>query len=457
MQILSIDKSHFLKGMSHSIETDGGFSPQSVGIEVDRRGDVLGLMYPGRTAEEASTNIADDVYASFLYKASGANASYYSIGDKGKIYKTDVISEAHTLKDTDTKTYDANSSVLVFNNDLFISSQTDIYRDDFTFTVKDNDWWTATKGKTALTTGVPHKLFEFSAVGMMITNGNKIASWDGTTAKDAAFSLPNGWIITDCLVDGAYIYICASYGSADYSINADTRIFVWDGISTYPLREIIVDVSVITVIVKAEAGYIFFAGLDMFFFDGYNYSWIRYIGKCPNFNQVKSTNGKIYFVSYLGVACYNTRLKFFTYPIKWSDANKVITCLNIGYTDFIDLWVNDLTSTVGKFYRCVSNNSLNIFYSVIQNAGNILIRNVELITNQGLPTNATYTLKILDETRASIKDITFNETGKIKIYKPAGDKLVSLFQIYLSFDHAACVPVKAIRIYYDPAERISNK
>ncbi len=455
MKILTIDKTAFLKGMSHSVNTSSGFSPESVGIEVDRRGDLLGLLYPGRNPIESSANIADNIMASFLYYRNSA-LYYYSIGDAGKIYETNVITKAHTVKDTDSKIYDKNSSILVFNGRLKIASQTDIYDDDFAFTVKDNDWWTNTLGKTALTAGVPHKLFDYHGV-MMITNGNKIASWDNTTANEAALTLPEGWIITDCLVDGLNIYISASLSKADYAMNTETRIFVWNGVSTDYQREVVLDIPVITAMVKAENGYILFSGRNMFIFDGYSYVWLRYIDQSPTFNQVKAIDGKIYFATFGAIACYNTRLKIFTKPVSYGDVNNIITCLNIGYFDYIDFWSAVSTSAVGKFFRCTSNNSLSVFFSDIYSVGNIYIRNIEILFSQPLPTNASYTLKVLDETSTSIKEITFNETGKMKLPKSAGDLLVSNFQIYLSFDNTSCVPVQEIRIYYDTADNITTK
>lgn len=455
MNILKIDQSNFLQGMSLSdYSGDKGFSPLSKGFEVDRRSS-LGLLTPGRALTEYSTNLSGNIIAKTKYKVSSGSFSYYLISDTAKIFETNASTPAHTLKDTATgKTFSAGiSSALVYQNGFYATSTNDIYYDDFSFTVKDLDWWTATKSKTALTADVPHKLFEFNGV-MFGLNGNKILSWDGTTANDAAFTLPTGWIITDAETDNDVIYLTAVKNVNNLSYYTETKIFVWNGISTNNwLREVNVFTQAISAIIKADQGFIFWSGTDMYFFDGYNYQWIRYVEQIPNFNQVECFNGNVYFVAYQGIASYNTRLKIYTHPLYYAGN---ITSFGIAYIDYLDIFTDS-----AKMYRGTTNNySGSTFISNWYDLGNSVIRKIVFGFSGALSTNSTYAVNILDESTASMYSNTISNTldgAKTLVIRPNLNIKLSLFQLRLAFNNATCNPLRFIHIYYDTSENYVGK
>jgi hypothetical protein len=236
MKSIVIDKSDFLKGASLSDYTgDKGFSPSSYGFEVDRGGSTLGLLLRGRTLTDVSTGLDGAVVTKTKFKVSGGSMKYYLVCSNGKIYETNYSSPTsnHTLKDTVTGvTFDTNSHAIVYKDGLYITSTTDIYFDNFAFSAPAKNWWTSVKSKTALTTGVPHKMFEFGNK-LYILNGNKIASWDGTTAEDEAFLLPVGYIITDAEVDNDVVYLTIVKNENNAFVYTETKIIVWNGISCF--------------------------------------------------------------------------------------------------------------------------------------------------------------------------------------------------------------------------------
>lgn len=455
MPILKIDQSNFLKGMSLSdFSGDKGFSPLSKGFEVDRRSS-LGLLTPARALTEYSTNLSGNIIAKTKYKTSGGSFSYYSISSTGKVFETNASTAAHTLKDTITgKTFTAGiSHALVCEDGLYITSENDIYFDNFSFTAPDKTWWTVTKGKTALTTGVPHKIFEFNGTKFVL-NGNKIASWRGATFNDAALTLPTGWIITDAVIDNDKIYLTISKNVNDYAWFTETKIIVWNSFSADTWdREVNVFTPAISAIVKADQGFIFWASRDMYFFDGYNYQWIRYVESSPNFNQVETFGGNIYFVASQGVASYNIRLKIYTHPLYYAGN---ITSIGVAYLDYIDIFTDN-----AKMYRGTTNTYAGAtFISNWYELGNVKIKKVVIGFNSALATNSSYTINILDETTAAayVKTISRAANGaKTKVVLINVNKRFSLLQFRMSFDNAANSAVRFIYIYYEPLEHYAGK
>lgn len=465
MPILTIDQSQFIKGSSISPNyPTGGFSPESVGIATDLYNENLGLLSPGKTFSESSANITGHIFASTNYYRSAPY--YYSINNLGQIFETNVITKAHSLKYAETtKTYTDNSGIIVYGGNLLITSTTDIYKDDFTFNVNGGGWWTYTKGQPALTAGVPHILFEFNNY-LFITDGNKIHRTDITNVKNSLLVLPSGWIITDIEIDKDTIYILASFSSNDPSFNTPSKIFTWNGYSINWQGETNLTLPNINAIVKAESGFIVFGGKAIFYFDGYNYQFLRYVTEDPTRESIVSFNGKIYFRNYKDIWVYNTRFKSFTCPYKAIvGADDYISVINIGYAGRLDYFLN--TGSSDKFYSASTAASDVTFYSNWYDLGNIYIRKIEIVfgpndaspTTWGLQSGAAYTFNLYDEKNSVIysKSLTYANKGNIIKYTDRLNKQINLLKASVNFGHSACSPIKYIKIYYDGAERNTTK
>ncbi len=467
MPILTLDQNSFLGGMSLSdFFANGGFSPNSIGFEVDR-GSQLGLLLPGRDITSYTTAGGVTLSGNVLTScANSAGALYYLITSTGNVYKTLTSPGliAHTLEDTGLGTPDHS---IVYDNSVFVSLNGDIAMYSLDFTTKNKTWWTATMGQAALNLNVPHKFFIFQGV-LYMTNGNTLISFDGTTANSGALVLPTGWVITDALVDGANIYFVASYllttGSWDY--NAQTKIFDWNSfdpnkwqaeidIYTGPIRSMVK----VDVVGQRRSVFMLFSTNAMYmvseFYGTFTCTWLRSLPSYgPNYNQITINGGLIYFVTKNGIAKYNTHFNILTVPVAYNTAS--ITALNMGYLDYIDFFTSD-----GNFYRSSVNNSLNApapnFYSNWVDFQNSRINKIVVAFGSALASGSQFTLKIYDERNQNIysRVMSYANDGaktEINITNVSPNLPVNLAQIRLSFDYVATPGIRFIKVFYTPSE-----
>jgi hypothetical protein len=455
MKSITLDYRTFLKGFSKSnYYPDGGFSPDSVGIEVDRDGSNYGLLQPGRLLVDNSTGLSSEVVSSAKGKLGSDQFGSYLISSGGKIYhKPSSYVSTHTLKHTETnKTYDTNSHCIIYKGVIYITSTTDIYRDDGTFGVNDYRWWTFTKTKTALTTGIPHKMFVFQGT-LYILNGNKIASWDGTTAKDAAFTLDDGWVIVDVSVSGEDILLLATKNYSSYEVNGENKIFVWNGISTTTwLREIEIFSATVQAIIKVESGFYFFSSNSIYFTDGYSYKFVYITNTQTHFNKIALNRGIIYFGDILA---WNTKLNILTKPVV---VGSQIRHFNVTEQDYFNIWTNN-----GGVYNCyyaVSNAYTAAFRSNPIDFGTpVQIKAIELVLKTNLSSTYGYTVNLYDESNLGLspRQLTLNNadsryTGKYKIVAPVNLYVNTLYFI-LTWTAGLSPAIKYIKIHYEPSER----
>lgn len=454
-----IDKKNFLRGMSSSDHVaDAGFSPKSLGIEVGALNGTApsyGLLLPGRTGAEYSTNLADTVVASCLYFASSV-VNYFSVGDAGKLYRTNITNNAHTLLATESaKTYDANSDIIVYNGEIFITSTTDITKSNLAGSVVDNVWWTSTKSKTALTAGVPHILFNYQG-NLYITDGNKIHLWDGSTATEAKLTLPTGWIITSAVIHRNEIYFGASFGTNNYAQKTPTNFFIWDGYSPNWNREMVVYCNNIDAAVSAPDGLYFFSEGFLYKTDGYSYVPMKYIlSVSRNWKQVCVKDGVIYFKTYQGVGAYNPRLNSLYHPLYLASQDN-IRVINISFVSYIDIFVSS-----NKYYRYDTNSDVKTFYSNLYDfAAPVFVRAVEVIFSEKMSANNEYKLYLYDEAGTAAFEQTISHTADgalIKFHKKNLSVYLNYLQVALEFKHSSCKSIRAIKIYAEAAERNNSK
>lgn len=481
MNILTIDKSSFLKGQSTSkFIDDGGYSPTSNPLETTRRngggGFSLGLLFPKREYAAYNTNLADVVYASV---ANPATSKMYSIGSGGRVYETASIqtTPAHTVKATiGTVTFNDKSDIIVYDGKLFITSTTNIALSDFTFTGADpdNDWWTAVAGGSALDANYVHKLFIFQGT-LYITNGNKLASWDGTTAKNAALTLPAGWIITDATIYNNQICLVAVWqATGDY--NALNKFFFWDGYtggatSSMWNREVEFYGKPILGLAVLRGVIYFYSAPYIYAFNGYNYTEKKEIAlRGSTFKNFISAGGCLYFSS-----SGPTLAELFSYNPIYNSINKLDN-FSLSYNprvlvnfdeDYIMSFINDTDATLSKFFVW---KSYYIAYdaSFISNFYNfpapINIRKVEILFEKALKTGDSYEFAIYDEAETSLNTKTISYAVDTAITKKTyllQLNNLSAIQARFKFKHnsGATIPtgLRSIKIYYDGSERNTTK
>lgn len=452
MPVITIDKRNFLKGQStHNNLSDGGFSPDSI-VEVLRESSQFAYLTFGRIKTESSTNIADFARASAIgYR--GSSFFRYTIGSGGRLYETDLTTFAHTVKYTESvKTYDSNSSILSYKNKLYITSTTNIYRESYAFTENDNDFWTATLGKTALTTGVPHILFEYNDL-LYVTNGNKVWSTDGSVGYETGsntLTLTDDWVIYNVLANGTDIYLFCAYKNPTNTVNQPNKVFVWDGYSESWIREMTISVGVISGVCMTSTGMYFSAGSSLYKFDGYNYALafinLNGIQKLVGYkNDIYYTDGGQNVFKYSTVYKATCRIASLANTIQFLFADSsTISC-------FI------LDSTTSKFYSLTNNTDTTSFYSNFYDFERpVYLRKIEIVFSATTITNTSYTLYIRNELDTELENTSIATVG-IQKYTKTINHHVDSFRLQLLSNHADNKSIKWIKIYYEPSERSNIK
>lgn len=459
MPVITIDTNNFLKGESTSIYlSDGGYSPDSGAFDIDRQNENLGLLVTGKTVVESSTNLDDFVAATLL--VDNAGGKYYSVMENRKLVETDLLTGAHTIKVSPGagKTYNTTvSSILKYNGKLYISSADDIWEENLsTFTGNLYTWWTVTKGKTALTTTVPHILFEFQGI-MFITNGNKVWSWDGTTALDSGngtLTLESGWIIRDVAIYNTEIHLACTKGTSGNLENFESRIFIWDSYSLNPIREKQLNTRSINTI-KPLDGYLYFSSASgLYKSDGQTAVLKKY--RLPNSrNGVATISGLYYFASGTSIYCYvparNSIHRVAVLPT-------TIDHVMCGYSNVLHVFTRDLGSNHAKFYTLSSNGIAPVTFHGNQYLFErpVVIEKIELMFSNVLSSGADYTIYIRDEVETEITALTKRiqysdaKVGAVKKFSYNVNRVIDAFRPLVLFNSTSCRPIRWIKIYWSP-------
>jgi len=454
MPVITIDKRNFLRGQSTTVYlSDGGYSPDSI-IETGRDSDNVGLLTWGRAYAESSTNIAGIVQASALgYR--GSSFFRYSIDGSGRLYETNVSTFTHTVKYTEsTKTYNSYSSILSFKDKLYITSTTDIYRESYSFTENDENWWTGTLAKTALTAGVPHILFEYNDL-MYITNGNKVWSTDGTTGNTTGFntlSITDDWIIYQVLTKGDEIYLFAAFKQISSQFQTYQKIFVWDGYSESWNREINLPVGRVFSVTNTINGLFFATSTGLYAFDGYNYSII------PNIRNIlyMVPRGKdLFYTDDSYIYRYDLLYKA-VYKIGNKPSSDPITHIFYDYHQIISIFTQGATTSKYFTYSFNSAATPSFFTNYYEFETPVWLRKVEILFSGTTPVSTNYSLYIRGELDQELQSIPITTVGIMKWQKNVNHH-VDKFRLQLFSNYAGNRTPTWIKIYYEPSERSNNK
>jgi hypothetical protein len=153
--IIEIGAKDFLDGITSSPDTDdGGFSPETNGVNITSTQTALGILYPQGFKTDQSTSDGQFI-ASCPDPDSGVGIYRYVLTTTGKFYSINSSSAA-TLRQTGVKTYVQDySDMVVYKNGLYATWSTDItLGTGANLATLDETWWVTTKGRTALTTGI---------------------------------------------------------------------------------------------------------------------------------------------------------------------------------------------------------------------------------------------------------------------------------------------------------------
>lgn len=275
--LIEIGAKDFLDGITSSPDTDdGGFSPETNGANITSTQTALGVLYPQGFKTDQSTSDGQFI-ASCPDPDSGVGIYRYILTTTGKFYSINS-SSAPTLRQTGIKTYVQDySDMVVYKNGLYATWSTDItLGTGANLSALDETWWVTTKGKTALTTGIPHPLVVFED-SLWIGDGNKLHKWDGTTATYSFLTLNSGLVITAIGIDPSTgkMLISATDGIATPgSFPRQAKVYTWDGFSEKPSRATVVDDIVTTFYPMGGIMYVCY-GVNLGYWNGSGISFIR--------------------------------------------------------------------------------------------------------------------------------------------------------------------------------------
>ena len=232
-----IDKKDFFKGNnSYDNYPEGGAFASTVGMNVFSKpgllanGPVLGSVVNGGMPKYgaiswgigsgASAPSVMAVYSDETFHATFAlmNVTTGSMSVVGSVDST----RSYKLGITDT---------VFYNGNFFTTSETDICMQAADLTSRTESWWIGTKGKSALTAGIPHPLLVYESI-MYIADGRYLHKVDGTDVSTQVFDCPPDHIITAMVEWNGLIYMVAEpYKSLDGTVHGLAQMFSWDGLS----------------------------------------------------------------------------------------------------------------------------------------------------------------------------------------------------------------------------------
>jgi len=232
------------RGMSTSDDfADGGFSPKTTGVNLTSK---LGVLQAPALVTDKSANLAGNIITSATDANNTGNENYF-VTDTGKFFTWD--SSTLTLRQTDSvKSYtNFATDFIQYKLNAFATSTTDItLLTGSDLGTIDATWWTTTKSKSALTSNRRHEMIVYEDT-LFISDGNKLHSWDGTTASESVLLLSSEQSIISMGIEPGSGYMLLGITEGDKASNSKpalSKVLVWDGFSDKPLRSIVVDDTV---------------------------------------------------------------------------------------------------------------------------------------------------------------------------------------------------------------------
>lgn len=272
--IITIDFRNFILGESTDERAPNrGFSKQSNSINLYKE---KGTLYFQEAATDRSTNLEGDVIATTNDPDFLGNDNYI-VDDEGKFYTLD--GNTLTKRQTDAvKTYARGTTdLLKYQGAVYATSQTDVaYLTGGDLTAIDHDWWTTTRGHSALQSSYRHPM-EIVEDTLYIADKNEIHTWDGTTSVQAAMALPTGVNITTLRkhTDGRHlIAFCGVTANYSHTLSGGGVIYLIDTVNLEFIREIAIDTQVEGS--KNVSGVIYTTyGDKLGYFNGDGITWLR--------------------------------------------------------------------------------------------------------------------------------------------------------------------------------------
>ena len=273
MPNITIGVNDFIRGVSTSDDLpDGGYSPDDKGQNLLSN---PGTLNQGTQISQLDTNIVGEIFGA--EDGESSNLLYFignASNEDGKFYMWDAIGNQPTLKQSDTTGANYNSfysDTCWYENRFYVTSHNEIAHLNADGTTLTTGFWQTNAGTALLssaTNPIRHPLLVFDDK-MFIGNGTQIDYWDGTNAVEDVVTIPDNEKIRimDLRQDPATgdMLIAVMANTNQTGGKHRGKIYVWDGFSPVPNREIIVNGFI--------TAFHSFGGVMYVFYDNYIGYW----------------------------------------------------------------------------------------------------------------------------------------------------------------------------------------
>lgn len=454
MPSITINYQDFNKGVSVSdFLPTGGFSPKDKGHNLHATPGVLNSQ-----PAVVDNGSCKDIIA-WTNKQGGTDADIVALGidtsnDDGFIYSFSSTG-VPTQKGTDNgRNYKKGiSDIVFFKGDYYTTSDTDIAKINGALSSIDYTWWTTTKGKTALTSGVAHHLLVFEDT-LYITNGNKLISFDGTNIVEAALTIDQYYNITAFEEYQGKVYIAAQPLTGNTNgYHGLSKLYVWDGVDVNNWLASFEVEDYISALYVYNGTLLVFNNYYCGYFNGINIIKLFDISNMVFKGNITQFKERLYISTYRDIICYDGKKYYYFFYNSADDAVEGIHCSKGD---------NFIISTNGKAYLTYLNNaggaalwSSNRYHF----SGNVRIRKVVVELATALYSGSDMAVTLSDHQAAvkSLGSIKYSDgdRGMIKEFNANNLSTYSV-QVRINFI-ANSTGISQITIFYDGTEQPARK
>lgn len=454
---IRIDASDFIKGMSTSTEiSDGGFAPTSIVNPII----TPGVLYGPGTITDKSTNVTGRFIASCEDFAASSADDRYFVDDEGAYYSWNGTTITKEVTDANTTVYiDGRTDLAPYQGNFYATVTTDVTLWNGAATL-DNDWWTNTKSKTALSTGVPHPLLVFENI-LWIGDGQYLHNVNNTTANYNVLQLESNEVIQALGIDpgSGLMLISVSVGQNASTTQFKTnKVLIYDGYSNKPRRSVIVDERISAFYSVGGVTYVTY-GKNLGYWNGSGITFLRKLSdvsysntSLPTRHRMTNIDNTLYVADGQYLLAFGEILKgqkVFYYLMNNNTDMSLITHLGqgvIGYAYTTDKFytLNTTVKTINAYLRS------NYFsFDKIVDIKEITIEFGDNVSNNVSPVSCTIEGLNGENNQITFKNITGSTTRTLKSFYQ-GPPLQSFF-ISIAQGSGA-VGIKRVLIEIMPAE-----
>ena len=308
-----------------------------------------------------------------------------------------------------------------------------------------------------------------------IGNNHSLASWDDSTATDAVLTLSEDAIISlgkDTASGDMLIGTNSSFNAAG-SRKQISKIFVWDGFSPVPNREIIVEDRVTSFYNLNGITYVFY-GTNLGYWNGQGITHLRRLNIAYDSDnliysgKVTDLDGTLYIADGENVLAYGPIVqggkKVFYYPFLPEAGKTIRGIVSVGVkTDrpYIAVYWGDSsgaqTLKVFNPYDNVAGSSSKFYTNKTYLPSNARINRVELIKEK-LTTGDAIDIQVytsLDDSFTTIGSMSFVSDGAVaqKTIGKSKNIETAVIQLRIDLSSGTETGIKQVKIHYDLIEK----